>query len=401
MPTQFELKMKSIKVDQPFRTRFKPAQALDRLAANALTWQSLVWNGQVIYRTQKHEGEFTLIHSVARELATSSESLIVLLALPAQQVQLQLTDIGKRLLQALTIDYQVTEDDFPLYKKAPIYRLFHRMRRCIGPSAASYFKGSFDERVATHLKSRADKLVSIMRRRLKSKALRIAQAEFCRNAKENFIGLSECIDRLARTRKEVIVLRFDLFMRPFGSQPAKFGEAPDLRLADEFVALCRSLHDHMEYRFKDSFIGYAWTLELGREAGFHKHYLVFLDSASSEDHVAVVQALSDHWVKLTNSRGYAHNCNEHAPRYKSCAIGRVRLDDPKVIDGLRFIVVYFTLAGLFVKLRLPQGYRTHHKGKFPKLPVKANRVGRPLKPRRGAWAQEALDLAQSQYLNFM
>ena len=48
--------------------------------------------------------------------------------------------------------------------------------------------------------------------------------------------------------------------------------------------------------------------------------------------------------------------------------------------------------------------RRHFRATLPEaaaVEMHDNRVGRPLKPRRGAWAQEALDLAQSQYLNFM
>lgn len=376
-------------------------KALNSLAAKALDQHGLIWKGPVLHRIKNHVRPVSLIHEVAADLLLNSAPLFELEETKHGQFKLRPSELGERLVKAVSADFPQIEDEWALHDKSPIYLLFYRLRRFLPMDLRSYLDCLHTRDQAEAILMFLNQMVDALCRRLARKAFKDRHANFRRNAIENFLGLSQSTDWLAQRHDVVMTLRFDLYRRAPGSQPAEFGDEPDVSLGNQLVELREPFHRSMDHRFGEDLLGYAWTLEYGRETGFHIHYLVFLRPDGNEDHTGLVDQLEIKWLALTDGHGYLHNCNRNAHNYNARAIGLVRLDDLQVIAGLRYIVVYFTLAGLYVTLKEPKAAKKFGKGRFPEGPLGSVKGGRPSKAKRGQWAQRALAIAQTHYLNFM
>nr|WP_082519557.1 inovirus-type Gp2 protein [Variovorax sp. Root411] len=375
--------------------------AYHQLAAQAMRQRCLLWQGTVLHRARSHDRPISLIHEVADELLVNSAPLFEVKEARRGLFKLGFSESGKRLVEAASADFVLIEQDMVLHEKSPVLMLFFRMRSFLPMNLRMYLDDLYARSQVEAMVEFLNRMVGVLRRRLARKVFKERQKNFERNAIENFIGLSECIDRLARRHTEVIALRFDLFYRRPGSEPAQFDDVPDVSVLEEFVDQDARFHRSMIHRFGKDLLGYAWALEFGREAGFHKHYLVFLRPQGNEDHAGLVDLLEVKWLALTEGRGFLHNCNRNAHSYKPCAIGLVRLDDPQVLEGLRFIVVYFTLAGLYMRLAVPQSVVKFGKGGDFTKERGPKKAGRKPHIKRGKWARHAVALAQAHYLNFM
>lgn len=379
----------------------QPEKALNSLAAKALDQHGFIWKGPVLHRIKNHVKPASLIHEVAPDLLVNSAPLFELEEVKRGKFKLRPSELGERLVKAFSADFQQIEDEWVLHDKSPVYLLFYRLRRFLPMDLRSYLDGLHTRDQAEAILAFLNQMVDALCRRLRRKAFKDRHANFCRNAIENFLGLSQCIDWLAQRHDVVVTLRFDLYLRAPGSQPVRFGDEPDVSLGEQIVELREHFHRSMDYRFGDDLLGYAWALEHGRETGFHIHYLVFARPDGNEDHAGLVDQLEIKWLALTDGHGFVHNCNRHAQSYNPRAIGLVQLDDPQVIAGLRYIIVYFTLAGLYMTLKAPKAAKKFGKGGFPEGPLGSVKGGRSPKAKRGQWAQRALAMAQTHYLNFM
>jgi len=66
-------------------------------------------------------------------------------------------------------------------------------------------------------------------------------------------------------------------------------------------------------------VGYVWTIECGREAGYHLHMTLFFDGSRVQKHEYLAQEIGNYWKNvITNGRGYFENCNL---KKKNMAIG--------------------------------------------------------------------------------
>ncbi|TPG20739.1 hypothetical protein EAH83_18495 [Variovorax ginsengisoli] len=165
-----------------------------------------------------------------------------------------------------------------------------------------------------------------------------------------------------------------------------------------FKADCEAFHRAIDRHYGNALLGYAWALEYGRDTRFHKHYLVLLDPRRFKDDLAEVAYLRLKWEAIAK-HGWMYSSNESTDDHAHRAFGLIRLSDPEVVSGLRFIVSYFTLAALFVKLSHRDKPRTFYPGKFPKGP--APTVGRPRQTPRGAHLRVPVDEAVCRYQNFI
>jgi hypothetical protein len=337
------------------------------------------------------------VHKAAKAVRGDTGPALVMSAEKNGFVKLTTTALGDQLLRAFSTDFQLIELEYQLYRFSPVYTLIRHLARFLPNNLASHLNTARPIATARQLMHRMERVVDILRRRLKHPELKQAQQNFRRNAIANFNGLCDALDWLGQLHSWVVVLRFDLFMRAEGSQPPKFGDKPDISLLDEFRSLCERLHRSIDRQFNESFLGYAWTLEHGRESGFHKHYVVLLKLDGHKDHAAIVDGLARKWEKLTGARGWLHNCNSDPARYLRRAVGVVNLHDPETVKGLRYIAAYFTLAGLYCEVDRSLVPCAFHPGRFPKGPVRT--TGRPHK--RSPSYRTALVPYEHRHVNFM
>lgn len=371
-----------------------------------LEWNNVKLNGRKVAQlnvTRDRSGPIVYIHKVAKALDNDMGPAVILVAEENGLAKLITTALGEQLARAFETDFALIHEEYQLYAFSPVYMLMQRIARLFPLKFRGYLNKSFTLKDAEKLVRKIECVIGVLRRGLGAPELKQAQQNFRRNAIGNFNGLCDGFDWLAeRHDEEVVVLRLEVFLRAHDSEPVKLGEKPDIALLDEFHPLCTRFRRFMSHHFgKALLLGFAWTLEHGRESGFHKHFVVVLRARGNEDHVAVVEQLVRKWEQLTGGRGHAHSSNKDGARHHRRAVGLVNLRDPQVAAGLRRIAAYFTLAGLFVKLDVPQSFDTFGKGRFPKKPLPTDLAGRPRKRPPGSRIRMSVTQYEKNHLHFM
>ncbi|KQW61799.1 hypothetical protein ASC92_25835 [Variovorax sp. Root411] len=383
---------------------------LDLLGTQAMSQRHLEWNSvklndrrvDQLNVTRDRSGPIAYVHKAAKALATSMGPAVVLVAEANGLAKVVITPLGEQLARAFETDFALIHEEYQPYAFSPVYMLMQRIARLFPLKFRGSLNKSLSLKDAETLVRKIECVIGVLRRSLSAPELKQAQQNFRRNAIANFNGLCDGFDWLAERHEEAVVLRFEVFLRPHDSQPVNFGEKPDLALLDEFHPLCTRFQRFMAHHFgKALLLGFAWTLEHGRESGFHKHFVVVLRARGNEDHVAVVEQLIRKWEQLTGGRGHAHSSNKDGGRHHRRAVGLVNLRDPQVAAGLRRIAAYFTLAGLFVKLDVPQSFDTFGKGRFPKKPLPTDLAGRPRKRPPGSRIRMSVTQYEKNHLHFM
>lgn len=386
-------------------------EKINLLGTLALSQRHREWNGvkqdgrtvDQLNVTKDRSGPIAYIHKVAKALLIDKGPAVVVVLAMNGLAKVVTTPLGEQLARAFETDFALIHEEYQLYAFSPVFMLMQRVARLLPLKFRGSLNKPLPHKDAEKLVRKVESLIGILRRSLSAPELKQAQQNFRRNAIDNFNGLCDGFDWLAERHEEAVVLRFDLFLRALDSKPVKFGEKPDIALLDEFHALCTRFQAFIGNHFGEALLlGYAWTLEHGRESGFHKHFVVVLSPRrDNEDHIAVVERLIRKWEKLTGGRGHGHNSNQDGARHLRRAVGLVNLRDPHVADGLRRIAAYFTLAGLFVKLDVPQSFDAFGKGRFPKEPLPTGLAGRPNKRRPGSRVRMSVTQYEKNHLHFM
>jgi hypothetical protein len=73
----------------------------------------------------------------------------------------------------------------------------------------------------------------------------------------------------------------------------------------------------------DHMVGYIWKMEWSRWGGYHFHCVFFYDGSKVQHGYLLADHIGRHWQQTTDNRGFAHNCNADARRYRNWGIGRV------------------------------------------------------------------------------
>ncbi|VVE89878.1 YagK/YfjJ domain-containing protein [Pandoraea bronchicola] len=97
--------------------------------------------------------------------------------------------------------------------------------------------------------------------------------------------------------------------------------------------------------------GYVWKMEWSRWSGFHYHCVFFFDGEDVRNDVYRAMQICKHWVKVTDGRGFAHNCNQDRRKYRADGIGMVsRKDSPKRI-ALDKALCYLVKRDQYVRVK--------------------------------------------------
>ncbi len=320
----------------------------------------------------------SLMPQAAKAVRQKNVPLLVLEEVRGNRKLINVSEMGKSVVNALSVDFFQVRQDFILYRVAPIVLLFMWFASLLPAGWKKVLGVPLPAHEAEMVMNLAQRLIRVLRWKLKRRIFKNAEANFRKSAIDNFNNYFDAIERVADSHVEVVSIRFDLYYRGLNSAPARLDEAASTASLDDFLALCEKFQNYMRAHFGEDLLHFAWAFEHGRETAFHKHYHLTLRVPGNEDHVGIVDVLSWQWEKMTQGLGYTHNCNRYRLSYPFQALGVVRLDDPEVIEGLRRIVPYFTLAGLFVKLHVPQRRQRIRAFQQSKL-TKSKRVrsGRP------------------------
>ncbi|WP_140844450.1 inovirus Gp2 family protein [Variovorax guangxiensis] len=371
---------------------------LDTQGRVALRMRDARFRKGVLTTSSVCDKPISFMHRYAKKFASSTEALVHLRGLKNGTMRFKLTAEGERFLRALLVDHALVFHEFPMHDFSPVYRLFLRIGRLLPAYVRLNLEQSYDVETAERICCLVERFAQAVQTRLRRKRFKDARINFRRGAAENHKNFSHGLNWLSERHDEVVALRFDLFSRDPSIPTAGWNEVPDPDQLMPFKADCEAFHRAIDRHYGNALLGYAWALEYGRDTRFHKHYLVLLDPRRFKDDLAEVAYLRLKWEAIAK-HGWMYSSNESTDDHAHRAFGLIRLSDPEVVSGLRFIVSYFTLAALFVKLSHRDKPRTFYPGKFPKGP--APTVGRPRQTPRGAHLRVPVDEAVCRYQNFI
>ncbi len=342
--------------------------------------------------------QISSLHDFAKKFAASTAPLVTVQYLKRGQMRLTLTSVGKRLMRALLVDNALNRHEYPMHDFSPVYWLFLRIGRLLPAYLRMDLEKTWDVEMGERILRLIERFGDAVQTRLRRKRFKADQANFRRGAVENQKNFFNGLTWLAESHDEVLAIRFDLFSSDPDTAPAGWDEVPDPDQLAPFKADCEDFHRAIDRHYGKALLGYAWALEYGHDSRFHKHYFLLLNPRYLNDDLAEVAYLRRKWEGIAK-HGRMYSSNESTDVHAHLAFGLIRLSDPDVASGLRFIVSYFTLAALFVKLNHPDSPRTFFTGKFPK--ARAPTVGRPRQIQRAAHLRVPVDEAVCRYQNFI
>jgi hypothetical protein len=189
------------------------------------------------------------------------------------------------------------------------------------------------------------------------------------------VDLEKHIREIFEYRSRVLVIRLDahyvkLEKESKTSNPNTLSECsiyrPDgeavVKHRENFIKAIRKL-------YKKDLIGYVWKIEYGVTAGFHIHFLFFLDGSKHQSDIKIGKMLGEIWKEdITQGKGRYWNCNNEKAKFEKnnkLGIGMIHRDDEEKIKNLNQAASYLVKLDRFVKARLPKNNRAYGKSGAP------------------------------------
>ena len=213
--------------------------------------------------------------------------------------------------------------------------------------------GSPDMEAVTAL----DRLARFVRRASRSWPFINACRKIQRKAQENFASGRELLFKLFRRCSRPLVLRVDLYFRPWAKALGVSQEADDL--IEKFH---RRLRDG---RIVNDYLGAIYKREDGISRGAHWHWLIMLDGHRRRDAYGLTRRIGEDWMRLAGAnRSSYFNCYVRAHRFKFNGLGPVHVSDTRKLLGLRAALVYLTKRDCVLKLHA--GKDQHYRSSKPR-----------------------------------
>lgn len=154
-------------------------------------------------------------------------------------------------------------------------------------------------------------------------------------AQKNTEKLEDYIRAVMNKYSRTVVVRIDLHYLSIVD--------PLLRIEHLYADLATLLKTRERNPIFKHETGYAWTIEQGKDKGFHIHTAFFFNGAHvrSDWHKAV--EIGELWFKITGGRGYIFNCNADKAKYgENLGIGIFNRTNSQSIDKVVKAVNYLT-----------------------------------------------------------
>jgi hypothetical protein len=204
------------------------------------------------------------------------------------------------------------------------------------------------DQVEAHL---LNDFIDVMRERGKKEATRKKLADWKRNANKNLARIRLYVNELLERYARLEVIRVDLLYRTttitehdlrnanealqaaaqmglncFMDGRAAPAEPENLARIDVHTAkadMANFLRGMRSNPVFEHMVGYIWKMEWSRWGGYHFHCVFFYDGSKVQHDYLLADHIGRHWQQVTDNRGFAHNCNADARRYRNWGIGRV------------------------------------------------------------------------------
>lgn len=365
----------------PFEPRVYDAEVdFDALGAGALEKYQFFFRESGSWRTLKYATDSAFIsklHQTVKKLVASDAQLFRV-TMNGGYFSIASEPLGLTLAEIFQTDFSQFRSEYPLHRFSPYFEVVENTRFNF---TADVLKERFTHLRAERVVKSLNKRVKALRRRLRYPEVVQGYSNFRRSPVENFNGLMDSMQRVVDEDPNQLIARFDLHYRVSGLDPSAKDIQADI---DELpnVQKCRErFHRSIDRKLGASLRGFSFCLEYGQHRRWHYHYLLFIDPSYTDDDIALVESFREIWHGVTDGQGELYNVNAQKKKRRFNALGFVDASNEHVLVGLRAIASYFTLAGLYVQLKLPKRVKTFGKGRFPLPQAKPGRPSKRTAPR--------------------
>ncbi len=133
-------------------------------------------------------------------------------------------------------------------------------------------------------------------------------------------------------------------------------------LCEDLAALIRNRERNPIFEHET---GYIWSIEQGKNKGFHIHTAFFFNSAHVYSDWHKAKEIGELWQKITGGRGYFFNCNADKPKYTNLGIGTIKRADTQACENVVNTMRYLAKEGQHLRLK-PAGARSFGMGYLPR-----------------------------------
>lgn len=250
------------------------------------------------------------------------------------------------------------------YDYSPNLELFWQAYHDIGLERGPYgpiCRESFDSRHLSHHSS-MNLFVGRIRELATHQSYRRVPSDQKRALKERVEAFETYIPCVMEKSPCTTIIRLDLHYRSAVNQFIRIEH-----VYHDLDTLIRRRERHPAFKHET---GYVWSIEQGKDRGFHIHIAFLLDGRYVEDDWGKSVEIGELWQEITRNKGYFFSCNNsrHKARFHKegrLAVGMFEQPYEAEYSKIFYGVGYITKNDqpLLVK---PKGRRTYGKGQMPK-----------------------------------
>jgi hypothetical protein len=111
--------------------------------------------------------------------------------------------------------------------------------------------------------------------------------------------------------------------------------------------------------------GYIWSVEQGKDKGFHVHTAFFFNGAHVRSDWHKAHEIGALWQQITADRGYYYSCNDDKSKYLELGIGTVIRADLQACENVVTAMSYLAKEAQHLRIK-PLGSRTFGTGQVPR-----------------------------------
>ncbi len=348
------------------------AEELRRASAKALAYSNTVrWTDGDKALTAYTDANTVVwcaaeVEAVLSRVVRSDKPLFTLTKTPGGRKRWVATPLGKEFIGLLGPNggFVSVIQEFDHHAFHPLIELFWKHA---APLASLHHKlgmpGEIEEVIAC---------AKAIRKEAATPAFRKRRSKHLKHVRQNTESLLAYIDGLFDHWGRLLVIRLDLgYKRDFvnGEGDAVIDYAQVREHREAFLEYLNS------GAFPSVLRGFAWSLEMGRTASYHFHWLLFIDGHESQQDITLARVLGEHWDKvITEGKGRYHNCN--ADRYPDRGVGMIDYWNSDRMEALKVrVATYLTKQDYLIRTLVEDGKTFSH----GRLPLVRPNSGRPRK----------------------
>lgn len=342
---------------------------LQRASARALAYSNTIrWTDQERARMAFTDATTEVwcaarVEGVMSRLVRCKKPVLVDTSIPGGRQRWALTPLGRDFVEILgpAGGLGTVREEFSQHGFNPLIDLFWKHAAKL-PSAGQFMLPYDVTALST--------CVDAIRKEARSKKFIRRRNLHLKHVRQNTKSLLTYIDELFDHRGRHLVIRLDTsYVRALCG-----GTAED---AIDYPRVRRDREEFLAYLQSDAcpalLRGHAWSLEMGRCAGYHYHWLLFFDGNDSRQDVVLGRVLGEYWQNVvTEKQGRYYNCN--ADDHHRRGVGMIdHWNTEKMTNLKEFVAPYLTKADYLIRTLVEDGKTFSH----GRVPPRKPQTGRP------------------------